>query len=290
MVAGPRSPPRPMARPRVFISSTFYDLRFLRADLERFIKELGYEPVMHERGNVPYSTKQALEHYCYREISQADIVVNIIGGRFGSASFEESYSVSQQELRTAIGLNKQIYVFVEAAVYADYRIFLNNKTVKDIRYNAADDVRILRFIEEVEGLQKNNQVIQFANSDKIVHHLREQWAGLFQRFLDEEMRAPERLLADEMRAALQTLNETVAYLTKERDTQGTAIEEILLSNHPIFARLKEITQTPYPVFFRRKTEMDAWLKARQWKAVDARLRDDQTTLEYMKDYNDESYG
>jgi hypothetical protein len=29
-----------MAKPRVFISSTFYDLRHLRADLERFIKEM----------------------------------------------------------------------------------------------------------------------------------------------------------------------------------------------------------------------------------------------------------
>jgi hypothetical protein len=34
-----------MAAPRVFISSTFYDLRYIRDDLERLIKEIGYEPV-----------------------------------------------------------------------------------------------------------------------------------------------------------------------------------------------------------------------------------------------------
>jgi hypothetical protein len=37
-----------MAKPRVFISSTFYDLRHVRADLERFIKDMGYEPVLSE--------------------------------------------------------------------------------------------------------------------------------------------------------------------------------------------------------------------------------------------------
>ena len=53
-----------MARPRVFISSTFYDLRHVRADLEAFIRDMGYDPVLHERGAVPYGSDQALEEYC----------------------------------------------------------------------------------------------------------------------------------------------------------------------------------------------------------------------------------
>ncbi|SFL12861.1 protein of unknown function [Paenibacillus sp. 1_12] len=39
-----------MARPRVFVSSTFYDLKYVRADLERFIKEFGYDAVLNEKG------------------------------------------------------------------------------------------------------------------------------------------------------------------------------------------------------------------------------------------------
>jgi hypothetical protein len=42
-----------MARPRVFISSTFYDLKQVRSALEIFIKNIGYDPVLHERGAVP---------------------------------------------------------------------------------------------------------------------------------------------------------------------------------------------------------------------------------------------
>jgi hypothetical protein len=44
-----------MAIPRVFVSSTFYDLRQIRADLELFIREMGYEPVLHERGGLPFN-------------------------------------------------------------------------------------------------------------------------------------------------------------------------------------------------------------------------------------------
>lgn len=34
-----------MAKPRIFISSTFYDLRQVRSDLDQFIEALGYEPI-----------------------------------------------------------------------------------------------------------------------------------------------------------------------------------------------------------------------------------------------------
>jgi hypothetical protein len=43
-----------MAKPRVFISSTFYDLRQLREDLDDFIRSMGYEAVRNEEGNIPF--------------------------------------------------------------------------------------------------------------------------------------------------------------------------------------------------------------------------------------------
>lgn len=49
-----------MAKPRVFISSTYYDLKNVRADLDRFIKEQGYEPVLNEHGNIPYGSEKKI--------------------------------------------------------------------------------------------------------------------------------------------------------------------------------------------------------------------------------------
>ena len=64
-----------MAKPRVFISSTYYDLKSIRADLERFIRDQGYEPVMHERGHIPYGKEDKPEEYAYREIDYCDIII-----------------------------------------------------------------------------------------------------------------------------------------------------------------------------------------------------------------------
>jgi hypothetical protein len=279
-----------LAKPRVFISSTFYDLRQVRADLERFIREIGYEPVQHERGHVPYGSMERLESYCYKEIAQVDIVVNIIGGRFGSVSFDEANSISQMELKTAVKLNKQCYIFVDSAVYAEYRMYLRNKGVAGIKYAAADDERILSFVEEVEALPRNNQLIEFRNADEIAAHLREQWAGLFQRFLQEQEQVPDRRAADELHAALGTVNQLITFLTKEKRDQGSAISEILLANHPIFEQLRKLTATPYPVFFRTRKDLDSWLGARSWQAVEgANSIDPKSALQWKHTLKDGRY-
>lgn len=256
-----------MAKPRIFISSTFYDLRQVRNDLQRFISEIGYDPIQHERGQVPYGSREKLESYCYKEISQVDIVVNIIGGRFGSGSFEEAYSISQMELKTALDLNKQSYVFVDSSVMAEYKMYLKNKEIQGIRYVAADDERIFRFIEEIQALPRNNQIIEFRQADEIASHLREQWAGLFQRFLQQQEQFPDRRAADDLHQALKTVNQLVTFLTNERRQQGGIVNEILLTNHPIFALIRKLTNTTFPVFFRNFDELNSFLKFRKWTEV-----------------------
>ena len=44
-----------MARPRVFVSSTYYDLKHIRASLDLFIEQLGYESVLSEKGDIAYA-------------------------------------------------------------------------------------------------------------------------------------------------------------------------------------------------------------------------------------------
>ena len=43
--AGGREKETIVATPRVFISSTFYDLKYVREDLDRFIRAMGYDPM-----------------------------------------------------------------------------------------------------------------------------------------------------------------------------------------------------------------------------------------------------
>ncbi|QDV26914.1 DUF4062 domain-containing protein [Aureliella helgolandensis] len=242
-----------MAKPRVFVSSTFYDLRYVRSDIERAIRDLGYESVLNERGQIAYGRGESLEQYCYREISTCDILVNIVGGRFGSESSSDAkYSISQLELKTAHELNKQIYVFVERPVHVEYRTWIANKDHFEFTPQYVDDVRVYRFIEEVYGLSTNNIISEFDSVTQIVQYLREQWAGLFQRFLQEESKKEDYKITSNLKSAADTLAALIKYTTKERDE---TIKSILVHGHPVFAQLADAANIGIRIQFYNKKEL-----------------------------------
>jgi hypothetical protein len=241
-----------MAKPRVFLSSTFYDLRYIRNDLERFIKEMCYEPVMSERGQIAYGRMDRLEEYCYREISTCDILVHIVGGRYGSQSQKEPYSISQMELKTAHDLHKQIYVFVERPVHVEYRTFLKNEDNQDFRPQYVDNLEIYKFLKEIYKLPSNNVIADFDSVNEIIEYLREQWAGLFQRFLQEESRREDYKISSNLKATAETLAKLIQYTTKERDQ---TIKSILVYDHPVFSQLAEATGITIRIFFSNYGEL-----------------------------------
>jgi DNA-binding XRE family transcriptional regulator len=254
-----------MAKPRIFLSSTYYDLRHIRTDLERYIREQGYEPVLNEQGSIAYGKEDRLEEYCYKEISNVDILVSIIGGRYGSESKIEKHSVSQMELKTAFDLNKQVYIFIEKGVYNEYNFYLKNKDNETTKYTYADNIKIHQFIEFVESLPNNNTIHGFETSADIVSFLKEQWAGLFQRFLQEQTRVKEINIIKGIENTAKTLNQLVTFLTEEKRGSENAINEILLSNHPAMEQIKELLKIPYRVFFINKDEFIDLIKARGFR-------------------------
>lgn len=269
-----------MAKPRVFISSTFYDLRHVRADLERFVKDMGYEPVLSERGAIPYGKESRLEEYCYREIELCDILVSIVGGRFGSGSEREPYSISQMELKRALNTHKQVHIFVEKNVLAEYSTYLENKDNKKIKYKHVDNPNVYKFLEEIHALPRNNPIASFETSQDIVTYLKAQWAGIYQRLLQEEARKEEINVVEELSASAATLDRLVSYLTEERRGQDEAIQTILLSAHPAFEAVKKALDIPYRVYFTNLNELSALVKARQYKPVDESQWDDPSYREW----------
>ncbi len=275
-----------MARPRIFISSTYYDLRHVREDLERFVKELGYESIRNETGSIPYGKQESPESYAYQEAELCDILVTVIGGRFGTESHHEAgYSITQNELRRAYERNIQVFIFVEQGVHSEYSTYKLNKANKGIKYQFVDDVRVYEFLEKIYKLPRNNPVAPFQTSKDITDYLRTQWAGLFQRFLREQNRASVIEVIDELKSVAGTLGQTVEFLTKERKQDAT-IQSILFFNHPAFRRFAQITNTRYRVFFTTEHELNTWLKARSWKTVDREAMDIDSILEW---YNEGEY-
>jgi hypothetical protein len=183
-----------MARPRVFVSSTYYDLKHLRASLEAFVESLGYDAVLSEKGNIAYNPDIPLDESCYREVQNTEIFVLIIGGRYGTEqsdargpvpkTFYERYdSITKGEYRSAVEKDIPIYVLIEKAVYSDYETYLQNKSNKAIKYPHVDSVNIFHLVQEILGQPRNNPIQQFDRYSEIEAWLREQWAGLFRDML-----------------------------------------------------------------------------------------------------------
>lgn len=254
-----------MSRPRVFISSTYFDFKSIREDLDRFVESMGYEAIRHEMGHIAYGTEEKPEEYAYREIEYCDILVSVIGGRFGSAASDTQYSITQQELKKAYDMGKQVYIFVDRAVHHEFDFYKLNKANANTLYLV--DKRIHAFLEEIYSLPRGNPIFNFTTGGDIINILREQWAGLFQRLLALETTRAQTSVTQELQRSLQTVDQLVKYLSEVKTQGDNTIHQIILNNHPAFETLKEKTNNGYRVYFTNKDELDAWLKAKGFEAL-----------------------
>lgn len=101
-----------MAIPRVFVSSTCYDLKYIRENLKYFIKRLGYEPVLSEEGSVFFNPCLHTQDACIAEVPNCQIFVLLIGGRFGAKFKAEKHSITNAEYREAVRLKIPIFALV----------------------------------------------------------------------------------------------------------------------------------------------------------------------------------
>lgn len=255
-----------MAKPRVFISSTYYDLKQTRQNLAQFIQSLGYEPVRNETGDIPYGNKEELEKYCYKEVGNVDIFVSIIGGRFGTEADGSQWSISNEELRTALKENKQVYIFIEKAVDNEYRTYLKNKSKPDVEYNYVDNIKIYQFLEEIHKLTTNNNIKTFESSGEIQEYLKEQFAGLFQSFLDSNAKSRDIILSKQLEELSDRFEKLYNRYEITRGGIETSLHATQYVNHPVVVRISSILGLQYGVWFDDLNKLNSLLTTHGWES------------------------
>jgi len=163
--------------PHVMISSTFFDLKQVRSDLARFLGEqLGCIPLVSEWPSFPIDPDVNTIENCRRRVEhEADVLILIIGGRYGSVDSTSSRSVTNIEYLTARAKGIPVYVFVERKVMSVLSVWRANKT-GDFS-SVVDDHRVFDFVEEVRDLHKV-WMREFDLANEIVEALRAQFAYL----------------------------------------------------------------------------------------------------------------
>jgi hypothetical protein len=195
-----------LASPRVFISSTCYDLKHIRESLKYFVKGIGYEPVLSDDGDVFYNPQSHTHDSCLDEVSTCQLFVLIIGGRYGGIHQDSTESITNEEYRTAVSNNIPIFTLVDQSVSSDHHLYQMNGKNDDIdrdkvTYPASDNVKIFHFINEVRKNTINNAIQPFKNFLDIEEYLKKQWAGMLFDFLlkaknEQQLSLTNNLLSD----------------------------------------------------------------------------------------------
>jgi hypothetical protein len=187
-----------MARLRVFISSTYYDLKHVRSYVSSFITKMGYEATLSEKGKIAYDPSMPLDQSCYKDAESTDILVLIIGGRYGSATsetdssrlvpdFYQRYeSVTRKEFESANSHGVPTYILVEKSVMSEYETFKKNRENTTIEYAHVDSVNIFNFLDDILNKGKNNPLFQFEQPQEIENWLKSQWSGYFRTLLENK--------------------------------------------------------------------------------------------------------
>ncbi len=203
-----------MPSPKIFLSSTCYDLGMVREQLRSFFIRLGYDPILSEYSDILYDPRTHTHTSCIQEVPNADIVVLLIGSRFGGkavpealnavdlealvkSSFDitvlsepEKLSITQLEVLKAIDATVPVFAFVEEKVMHDHFVYLKNKEISDkIKFPSIEKAEsakyIFDFIAFLHQCNKGNSIIPFAKIEDIESHLLKQWGALFQKLLRE---------------------------------------------------------------------------------------------------------
>lgn len=194
-------------KPRIFVSSTYYDLKHVRERLEHFIDNYGFESVLFESDKVTYEFDKPIDSSAYNEVSLCHIMILIVGGRYGSTAtngnttedikkYEQEYiSVTRKEFETALEKNIPLFIFIEKNVFSEYRTFKENqeffenlnqyeniesKNKAHFKFAHVDSINIFRFID----LLITKPVKTFEKIEQIENYLQNQFAGLFYLYLD----------------------------------------------------------------------------------------------------------
>lgn len=193
--------------PRVFVSSTYFDLKHVRERIEKFIENYGFEPILFESDKVTYQHEKEIDHSAYYEVGLCHIMVLIVGGRYGSPTskkkqdeerkkYDENYiSITRKEFETATQKNIPVLIFVDKNVHGEYQTYKENQEYFDELYSSktkeskdqkifkfahVDHINVFKFID----LIRTKPIKTFEKVEEIESYIKSQLSGMFYLYLE----------------------------------------------------------------------------------------------------------
>lgn len=218
-------------KPRIFVSSTFYDLKYVREDLKSFIENYGFEPLLFEEGDIGYEPGKQLDESCYDAMRSSDFVVLIIGGQYGSNATKQEtdkkenfISITHNEYRSALEKHIPIFAFIDSKVHTEYEVYkANAENIKRVRhfmkFRATKDIRVFDFIQAVYNAG-GISVTEFTKVSDIKDFLSKQWADMMKNYLVQRR---EKVEIESLRSQIDKLSAMLDSMSGMLDEVGKRV-------------------------------------------------------------------
>ena len=270
-----------MPAPRIFVSSTCYDLQEIRGNIRKYIEDFGYEPIMSDFGDIFYDFDKNVQDSCIESIKNSDMYILIIGDYYGSTYHKDKMdtaipnSVTLKEFENATNLNKPRMIFINKFVEYDYRNYRRFLEEQYSKYFSSSDLQdeniekkkedikkdldrsypfpkksyqyIFHFLDKIDDLQTGNAYYKFENSYEIKNDLRKQWAGYLQESLKnkEQIKHSSKLQVDKIFNRLKGIENILLILangTKKTETNEISIDVDKIINFVNVDKLEKIQE------------------------------------------------
>lgn len=164
-------------KPAVFISSTCYDLKQIRADIKRTLEDdMGFDVVMSEFDSFPLNPSLGTLENCLRVVEhRADILILIIGGKYGFVT-DSGKSITNLEYLQAKEKGIPIYIFINKLILSSLPLWQDNPNVNFS--SLVDTNSLFAFVEEL--MDKDRRwVYEYESAQDICNALKKQFSYLF---------------------------------------------------------------------------------------------------------------
>ncbi|MDF1561944.1 MAG: DUF4062 domain-containing protein [Deltaproteobacteria bacterium] len=176
-----------MTKPRIFLSSTCFDLSEVRDVVRRHLEDLGMDVVASDHPGFGVAPVSHSHNACLDEVDRSDYLVLIIGGRRGGTYIGNENSITNEEYTRAARRRIPIFTFVKKEVQTAKKIYRDS--AKANVSSMVEDVRVFDFIDLVHSASESNWIWPFENGGDVCHELTAQFAHIVYLFSEGIVRA-----------------------------------------------------------------------------------------------------
>lgn len=164
---------------QVFVSSTCYDLRDLRASIKSWLENLGVHAILSEESGFPRSGGQPPYVECLRVLENSQMVIGIIDRKYGT-SFEnwgkytqyKGISPTHAELRHALSLKKKILLYIHKDTINNYQLWRKNSEQNILNLPAGFEVGTLELVKELKLYDPAPWIEPFNDINDVINSLK----------------------------------------------------------------------------------------------------------------------